>query len=648
MPNENLSEHSDKENKKLDKEISLSQQDAGSRSVSEPIQIGDMSEDKKTIRMNEIVNDMVKKFDNYRQWRNPHETKWNEIYRMYFNVDDQVKLPTRAKIFVPMIFRIIESGVPLITNTIFSSDNLFDVMPTNPKDSDIADLIKLLLTYQLGQANFFPKFIDFAKQLCLYGTSYFKVYWKVVRKWVWEREPIRKDVSLFGFSLPARIVGWKETKKFKVTERRPEVDVLDVLDVFPDPDAANEREGEGVFIRTWMSLEDLRELGAGKYPVYGNTENIKKDVNADDVTFGSSRSRRLSTRNTSNLVPNRSKNVEVLEWWGKFDLDGDGIREEAYIVIANRSTLIKATANPFHHQKRPLIRSVLFGVPMEWYGIGLVEPIMDQQHELNTIRRQRLDNINMILNRMWKVLDTADVDITQLISAPNHYILTGDMDALEPLETKDVTQSAYLEASTLEQEMESTTVTRAAQGLPESGRLGRTASGARLIVGQSLEKFSLAVRLIEETAIKRTLRMMHQLNLQFIDDDDVLRDPGMYGHLFDQDMTPEAIRADVRFQMKASSEMINTEAKINQIASFLGMFKDVMAPETLSDLMKKVWKLMGFDPDEVNIQGVQQAVPEQLGGAPTPEADPSLIAELQQNGTQTPPSAVRPTPPSPQ
>lgn len=644
-------EHTEAQNKKLDKEISKAQQDMGSLQEANPIQIGVKPTSDKSLVMQElIVKTLVDKLADWENWRKPKDNMWDQIYRLFFNKDGQATLPTRAKIFVPMIFKIVESGVPLITNTIFSSENLFDVVPTNPKDADIAELIKILLTYQLGQANFFPKFIDFVKQLCLYGTSYFKVYWKVTRKWVWERTPIREDVNLFGIKLPAKITGWKEEKKYKVTERRPEIDVLDVLDVFPDPSAANEREGEGVFIRTWMSAEDLREMGAGKIPVFANTD--KPAVTAKNKSsVDTSRSNRLTTRGLSSVLPTKARGVEVIEWWGKYDLDGDGIREECYIVIANRSVLLKAVSNPFHHQKRPIVRSVLFNVPMEWYGIGLVEPIMDQQHELNTVRRQRLDNVNMVLNRMWKVLDTGDVDTTQLMSAPGHYLLVGQMDALEPLETKDVTQTAYQEAGALMQEMHDATVSRGASGNPESGRLGRTASGARLLVGQSLEKFSLAIRLIEETAVKRTLRMMHQLNLQMIDDDDVLRDPGMYGHLFDQDMTPEAIRAEVRFEMKAASEMISSEAKINQLASFLGMSKDVLEGSSISEVLKMIWKLMGFDPDKIKLTG-QTAPPIPPAGGPLPAGDggtspdDALANEIARNGAESPPSAIRPVPPT--
>ena len=235
----------------------------------------------------------------------------------------------------------------------------------------------------------------------------------------------------------------------------------------------------------------------------------------------------------------KNKLLELLEYWGYWDLDGDGIKEEACLVIANRSVLVKAIANPFDHQKKPIVRSALFTVPLEWYGIGLIEPVISNIHELWTIRRQRLDNVNMVINRMWKVSSIADVDLDTLISSPNGVVVTDDMNAVEVLDTPNVTESAYAEATQIEADIKEAVLPDSAMGTPDSGRLGRTARGAQMIIGQALEKYGTAIKFIEETAIKRVLRMFHQLNLQFIDDDDILREPGLYGHLFDQQITPE-------------------------------------------------------------------------------------------------------------
>jgi hypothetical protein len=611
--------YTEEQNKKLDKEITKTQ-DAGNSFQEPPIQIGAKSKDEAMSKETQVVKDLVDKFEKWDSWRKPLEDRWFEMYRAYF------------------------------TNTIFSSESFFDVVPINPEDQDLAEVIQLILEYQLALANFYPKFVDFAKQLCIYGTSYFKVYWKVKRQWVWEREPIRKPVSLFGISFPTeKIVGWKEKKAYKVVERRPEVDVVDILDVYPDPDARTEQEGKGVFFKTFLSKDAVREMGAGKYPIYANTKSDALKSNRFDNSFGVSRQQRFTTRGLSNIAGD-SKAVEILEFWGNYDIDGDGIAEEVYIVIGNRQVLLKATGNPFHHQKRPLVKSTLFPVPMEWYGIGLVEPVLGQQYELNTLRRQRLDNINQILNNMWIVKDTADIDLDTLITSPSGIILAGDP-ATDIIDKRppDVTQSAYVEAQALETEMEKTTVSEAAQGTPASGRLGRTASGAKLIISQAMEKFGTVVRSVEETALKKVLRMFHQLDLQFIDDDDVLADPGLYGAILDEKVTPEMLRADVRFKMVGVSEMVNKEAKASQLTTFFGMFKDVMKPETITLIMRKMWQLAGFDSKELDkVQGAQPsnvrsaAVAGATDVAAAGEAAPqAAINEVQQNGSSVPPQALQ-------
>lgn len=634
-------DYTDKQDKKLDKEITPTQT-AASSLQEDPLQLGTKDASKKLERSKQILQKMIKLYTNWEAWRKPLENRWNEIYRLYFGNDAEIKTPTRAKIFVPMVFRVVEAAIPIIVNTIFSSDSFFEVVPLKPEEQDLAEVIQLLLEYQLAQASFYPKFIDFTKQLILYGTSYFKVYWKVKRQWVWEREPIRKPLSLFGIPFPTdKIVGWNETKSYKVIERRPEIDVLDILDVFPDPDAFKEDDGKGVFLRSYMDYDTVREMGAGKYPTYANTDSddLKSSLKTDHSSYSSSRQQRFSTRGVSNQGGN-SNQIEILEFWGKYDLDKDGIAEEVYIVIGNRTVLLKATGNPFQHQKRPLVKSSLFPVPLEWYGIGLIEPIIDQQYELNTIRRQRLDNINLIINNMWQVKDTADIDLNSLVSTPGGIILTGDMESLMPLRPSNETSAAYVESQALQAEIFDTTVSKGAQGTPESGRLGRTASGAKMIISQSLEKFGTTIRLLEETALKRVLKLMHQLNLQFLDDDEVLVDPGLYGSLI-ENMTPEMLRADVQFKMVGIGEMIGKEAKINQGMTFLGMFKDVMTPETVTMLMQKVWKLMGFDEKELKkLQGappsnVRSAVASDVGDVKSAQA----VNEINANGADVPPQS---------
>lgn len=574
-----------------------------------------------------VVKDITDMFDVWDTWRRPFENLWNQIYRMYFSNVDSSKTTTRAKIFVPVVFQVIESTIPKIMNVLFGAEEFWDAIPESKDEQPKVDVSKLLINYQLMQSDFFVKFMDFTKQLLLYGTSYFLVFWRTERKWVWSRTPIREDVNILGFKMGSRIVGWKENKEYKVTFRGPDMEVLDILDVWPDPTSPNEKKGKGVFVRTYEDIDALKEMGKGRFPVYSNTDS--EELKSKTVSMSNSRQSRLSSRGTTQPMKDIGGGTEIHSFYGLYDLDGDGIREEVQIVIGNKKVLLKAQSNPFHHGKRPVIRSVLFPVPNEWFGIGLVEPVIGLVHELNTVRRQRLDNVNLILNRMWKVLSYADIDLDTVVSSPNGIIITDDMNGIEALATPNVTESAYQEAASIQQDIDSATAPKSIQGTPDSGRLGRTAKGAQMIIGQALEKFGTAVRMIEETSVKRIIRMFHQLNMQFIDDDDKLREPGLYGSIFDEKVTVEMIRAEFKVKILGISDIMNKEGKINQIISFFGVFKQFMAPPTIKAVMEKVWRLMGFKPSDIELSVVLPQSEGTKGGAPSPQtSDQNQVAEL--------------------
>jgi hypothetical protein len=584
------------------------------------------------------VDFLMKKFDRSVTLREPFERTWEEIYRLYFNHSSS-NTKTRAKISVPVIFQIIEAAVPKLAATIFASDEFFHVKPYQTNREADGVTVQRILTYQLEKADFFVKYLEFVKQLLMYGTSYLKVYWKTKRGWVYSRVPVRQNVVFLGISVGSRIVSWEEKKEYLVIERRPEIDFVDIWDVFPVEGAENEMdEDKGHFIRSKIDKTRLQELGKQKYPWYANTDS--EELTSSTGGRGQKEAINKAKTEVRNIQQTDDKDtVELLEYWGPYDVDGDGIREEAYVVIANRKVIVKAIPNPFYHQRRPLIRSVMFPVAKEWFGIGLVEPVISLKHELDTLRRQRLDNINIMINRMWLVLDSADIDLNTLISSPNGIIVTSDMEGVLPLAPADVTQSAYVEAQNVQSDIENTSVPKSMQGTPESGRLGRTAKGAALIIGQVLEKFGTAAKLQEVTCVRVVVSMFHRLNRQFIDSDDTLRNPLYYGNVLGKDATVEMIQLDCDFQMLGISDMVNREGKINQLISWFGVFKEVLAPQTVTFIAQKIYSLMGFD--ESDLQRIQGApMPPMMAGMPAAQqaqnTQASVAGQVGRNGAETP------------
>src|SRR5579871_1262604 len=122
-------------------------------------------------------------------WRRPYELLWWQIYLLFMSGQVAAKTPTRAKIFIPICYQIIEAATPKLISFLSDNDSQFDVKPVDIKEQQIADNVKRLLQDQLTKAQFNRKYEWFIKQLAMYGTSYFFVDWKVKWAWVWERTP---------------------------------------------------------------------------------------------------------------------------------------------------------------------------------------------------------------------------------------------------------------------------------------------------------------------------------------------------------------------------------------------------------------------------------------------------------------------------
>jgi hypothetical protein len=63
--------------------------------------------------------------------------------------------------------------------------------------------------------------------------------------------------------------------------------------------------------------------------------------------------------------------------------------------------------------------------------------------------------------------------------------------------------------------------------------------------------------------------------------------------------------------MVGISDIIGKEGKINQLISFFGVFGKILSPESATAIGKKVYSLMGFNSDDISLQGMQQGAEQQ-------------------------------------
>ena len=115
-----------------------------------PIQLTYQDSEDPGAAQEKFVQSHMNEFNKWESWRRPWEYLWDECYKLYLNIAELRKTPTRARVFIPAVFQVIEAAVPKLMTLVFGSDEFFDVIATDVKKQPIADLIKILLKYQLN------------------------------------------------------------------------------------------------------------------------------------------------------------------------------------------------------------------------------------------------------------------------------------------------------------------------------------------------------------------------------------------------------------------------------------------------------------------------------------------------------------------
>lgn len=578
-----------------------------------------------------VQKDMVSKFMGElverENWRRAYELLWWQIYVAYMNGNVATRTPTRSKVFIPLIFQVIEIATPKLISFTSGNENLFDVVANDINEAQIAKNIKRLLADQMDKNDFDDKYETFLKQLLLYGTSYFWIDWEVEWKWKVTRQP-KTTQSVDENGVNQERTEYVTEKGYQIVGRRPKLTVLDVLDVFPVQDHAEVKDQPSIMIRKFINRDEFARICDTPQPYFGNKDAAM--ATGTTIKFQETRQWRKTARGEISTV--NPKDIELVEIWGNWDLDGDGKDEPCQIVIANRQVVVRAVPNPFDHQEVPLIKVNFCKVPLEWYGVGLVEPVLSLQNEANLVRRQRLDNVNILINQMYKALATdTSIDVDKVASSPSGVILVDAMENLQPIARPEIPGSAFTDGNQIQQDIFNATVPAQLQGGIDEMTNNKAGVGlgvAKVAVSQAMEKFATAAKAIETKGIKHALKLMYMLDLQYLTNSEVIR--AFYGHLFPPgvEMSPALIRTagGVNFKMTVLSEMVNRDQKVNQMSSYYGIAASNLAPESIDIILKQIWELMGFDSKDIRAAGLNPAQNVAAGAAAATTTPPNPAA----------------------
>ena len=420
---------------------------------------------------------VINKCDDWRDYyESNYEDSFEEYYRLWrgqWDPSDSQRASERSRIISPALQQAVESNVAELEEATFGRGKWFDIA------DDVADPQKqdaLVLRKKLSE-DFEACKVRKAVAECLinsavFGTGVGEIVLEEVKEMAPATEPIMGgDLQAVGVNITDRVV-------VKLKPVLPQNFLI-------DPVATSVDDAYGVAIDEFVSkhsVELLQEDG-----VYNKAfiESAAADTDLEpdqDLTIYNDDKVRLTKY--YGLVPR-----ELLEEEG-VDVEEDSMYVEAIVVIANGGTLLKAEANPYMMNDRPVVAFPWDVVPGRFWGRGVCEKGYNSQKALDTELRARIDALSLTIHPMLAVDATRLPRGAKPEVRPGKMILTnGDpREVLQPFNFGQVNQITFAQAAALQQMVQQATGAVDSAGIAGQVNGEATAAGISMSLGAIIKR----------------------------------------------------------------------------------------------------------------------------------------------------------------
>jgi hypothetical protein len=213
----------------------------------------------------------------------------------------------------------------------------------------------------------------------------------------------------------------------------------------------------------------------------------------------------------------------VHEYWGNYDLNGDGIAEPI-ICVWVQDIIIRLQANPYPDGKPPFIVVPYNAVPFQLFGEALAENIGDNQKVKTAITRGLIDNMAKSNNgQIGTRKGSLDNTNKKRFLKGDNFEYNGTPNDFWQGSYNQIPVSAFNMLELMNNEIESQTGVKSFSGGISGSALGGTATGARGALDATSTRRLNLVRNIAENLIKPLMRKWMSYNGEFLEEEEVIR-----------------------------------------------------------------------------------------------------------------------------
>jgi hypothetical protein len=420
---------------------------------------------------------VMTKCENWRDhYESNYEHKFEEYYRLWrgqWDPADTQRASERSRIVSPALQQAVESNVAELEEATFGRGKWFDISDdVNDKDSQDIQFLRKKLTEDFENTKVRKAVAECLINAAVFGTGVGEIVLEEIKEMAPATQPIMDgQLQAVGVNIKDRIV-------VKLRPVMPQNFLI-------DPVATSVEDAMGVAIDEFVSkhsVELLQEQGVYN-DVYIDSAAPDSDLEPDqDLTLYHDDKVRLTKY--YGLVPRElltNEGVEVAD---------ESMYVEAVVVIANGGTLLKAEANPYMMQDRPVVAFPWDVVPSRFWGRGVCEKGYNSQKALDTELRARIDALSLTIHPMLAIDATRLPRGAKPEVRPGKMILTnGDpREVLQPFNFGQVGQITFAQAQSLQQMVQQATGAVDSAGIAGQINGEATAAGISMSLGAIIKR----------------------------------------------------------------------------------------------------------------------------------------------------------------
>ena len=552
------------------------------------------------LMIQESLEDWVMtKCDDWRDhYESNYEQKFDEYYRLWRGIWDPAdsdRKSERSRIISPALQQAVESNVAELEEATFGRGKWFDVSD-NMGDTERQDVLFLRnkLTEDFEDCKVRKAVAECLINAAVYGTGMGEIIIEEMKEMAPATQPI------MGGDLQAVGVNIMERVKVKLKPVLPQNFLI-------DPVATSVDDAMGVAVDEFVSrhqVELLQEQGVYK-DVYVGSAAPDSDLEPDkDLTIYNDDKVRLTKY--YGLVPREllesamaDEDEEVVELEDK----KKSRYVEAVVVIANGGILLKAEANPYMMQDRPVVAFPWDVVPGRFWGRGVCEKGYNSQKALDTELRARIDALSLTIHPMLAVDATRLPRGAKPEVRPGKMILTsGDpREVLQPFNFGQVNQITFAQASALQQMVQQATGAVDSAGIAGQVNGEATAAGISMSLGAIIKRHKRTLINFQQSFLIPFVKKAAYRYMQF--------DPENYPV------------ADYKFNASSTLGIIAREYEVTQLVQLLQTMEK--GSPLYNTLIQSIIDNMNLSNREELLAAMQQAM------QPNPEAQQMAMAAQQ-------------------